>query len=51
VEIPANTTADVYLPEKANGQVFEAGKKVEAEEKDGRFVIHIGSGAYEFEVK
>jgi len=51
VKIPANTSADVYLPAKAGGGVFQDGQKVPAEERDGSFVVHIGSGAYAFELK
>jgi alpha-L-rhamnosidase len=51
VKIPANTTADVYLPAKPTAQVTESGKKVDAQIERGEFVIHIGAGTYEFEVK
>jgi len=51
LEIPPNTSADVYLPAKANAQVFEGGKQVSAEAREDAFVIHVGSGTYDFEVK
>jgi alpha-L-rhamnosidase len=50
-KIPANTSADLYFPAKAGAGVFEDGQKVAAEERDGSFVVHVGSGAYTFEVK
>jgi alpha-L-rhamnosidase len=49
--IPANTSADVYVPARRDTHVFERGKKVNADERDGLFKIHIGSGAYDFEVQ
>ena len=49
--IPANTSADVYLPAKPGAHVFEGGKRLEAEEREGAFFIHVGSGAYAFEVR
>jgi alpha-L-rhamnosidase len=51
VKIPANTTADVYLPAKPTAQVTEGGGKIEAQIEQGEFLIHIGSGTYEFKVK
>lgn len=51
VEIPANTAADVYLPARAHAVVFEAGKSVKTDGRDGEFMVHVGSGAYDFEVK
>jgi alpha-L-rhamnosidase len=51
VKIPANTTADIYLPANPTAQVTEGGEKVDAQIERGEFVIHIGSGTYEFEVK
>jgi alpha-L-rhamnosidase len=50
-KIPANTSADVYLPAVPNAHLFEKGKQLEAEIQDGLFVIHVGSGEYGFEVK
>lgn len=55
VEVPANTTATVYLPVKENSTVQEGGQpistqkdiKVIAGEK-GKTVIQIGSGKYHF---
>jgi alpha-L-rhamnosidase len=48
--IPANTSADVYLPKKQGATVFEGGKKIDAEARDDSFLVHIGSGTYQFEV-
>jgi alpha-L-rhamnosidase len=51
VEIPANTSAEVYLPAKAGAGVFEAGNRVKTESRGGEFLVSVGSGAYDFEVK
>jgi alpha-L-rhamnosidase len=51
VKIPANTTADVYLPAKPNAQVFEGEKKMDAQAREGLFIVHVGSGTYNFEVR
>jgi len=51
LEIPPNTSADVYLPAKTKAQVFEGGKKLNAETREDVFVVHVGSGTYDFEVK
>ena len=51
VKIPANTTADVYLPAKPNAQVFEGDRKMDAQAQEGMFIVHVGSGAYDFEVR
>jgi alpha-L-rhamnosidase len=51
VKIPANTTADVYLPAKPNAQVFEGEKKMDAQALEGMFIVHVGSGTYNFEVR
>ncbi|MCF6406416.1 glycoside hydrolase family 78 protein [Chitinophaga filiformis] len=54
VEIPANTTATVYMPVKSGGVIMENGKAV-SEQKDIRMVsgdkeqgLEIGSGKYHF---
>lgn len=55
VEIPANTTATVYIPVKGNNAVLESGKPV-TDQKDIRFIssdkevatLEIGSGRYHF---
>ncbi len=51
INVPANTSAEVYLPSKGNASVFEGGKKMDAETKDGSILVRVGSGAYDFEVK
>jgi hypothetical protein len=51
VAIPANTTATVYVPTLSNARVWEDGSPAEAQEENGSYVVQIGSGAYNFEVK
>lgn len=51
LKIPANTSADVYLPAKKGATVFEGGKKRETELRNGTFFVQVGSGTYEFAVK
>lgn len=52
VNIPANTTATIYLPATASGTITESGKPVtKSMYKEGRAVIQTGSGNYKFEVK
>ncbi|WP_144883778.1 family 78 glycoside hydrolase catalytic domain [Lacibacter cauensis] len=50
VEIPANSTAVVYLPAKPGQTVLLNGKKAVVMNADGRAVVKIGSGTYEFSV-
>jgi alpha-L-rhamnosidase len=50
ITIPANTTADVYLPAKSGASAFEDGKKLNDEARDGSFLVHVGSGTYDFKV-
>ena len=57
IEIPANTTATIYIPAKQASSVTEGGKML-AElkeitvtgEENGRVVVKAGSGKYHFEV-
>jgi alpha-L-rhamnosidase len=49
-EVPANSTAIVYLPAKQGATVLLNGKKTPANYKDGRAVVKIGSGVYKFTV-
>jgi alpha-L-rhamnosidase len=60
VEIPANTTATIYLPASKTADIIEGGKsinnrtdiKTEASSLvKGRTVIHVGSGKYTFNAK
>ena len=51
VTIPANTTADIFLPAAGGAQVAESGKKLEAQRKGDSQIVSVGSGSYTFEVK
>ena len=55
VEIPANTTATVYVPAGNAGQVTESGRPLAhaagvtfVKQEGGRAVLTIGSGTYRF---
>ena len=49
--IPANTSARVFLPAIAGAHVTEGGKSVQVQKESGEFVVRLGSGSYNFEVK
>jgi alpha-L-rhamnosidase len=51
VTIPANTSAKVFLPAIAGAHLVQDGKPMEAQAENGSFVVEIGSGSYNFEVK
>jgi alpha-L-rhamnosidase len=51
VTIPANTSASVVLPAIAGAHLTQDGNPLEARPENGSYVIHIGSGSYEYEVK
>jgi alpha-L-rhamnosidase len=51
VKIPANTSAKVFLPAIAGAHLTEGGNPVDTQQESGSYVIHIGSGSYNFEVK
>lgn len=58
VTIPANTTATVYLPATETAQILENGNVVEGNKdlkslgfKNGRALIQVGSGTYQFTVQ
>jgi alpha-L-rhamnosidase len=58
VTIPANTTALIYIPFSAGSTINESGKDISGikdiqvlGEENGRKVVKIGSGVYEFEVE
>ncbi len=51
VTIPPNTTARVSLPVISGARVTEGGNPVEGQTQDGSYVVRIGSGTYNFEVK
>jgi hypothetical protein len=55
VQIPANTSATIYLPAKENGTVKEGNINLKDKKeinvlgyKNGRAIIRIGSGSYQF---
>lgn len=53
VEIPANTTAVIALPAAQNELIYESGKRMNSQTivfKNGRAMIAVGSGKYEFKV-
>jgi alpha-L-rhamnosidase len=50
VQIPANSTAMVYVPAKTGQTILLNGKKVPAVYAKGRAVVKIGSGNYQFSV-
>jgi alpha-L-rhamnosidase len=51
VSIPANTTAQVFLPAIPNARVTDGGKRVRFRNEAASYVVRIGSGSYDFEVK
>ncbi|MGA2100215.1 MAG: family 78 glycoside hydrolase catalytic domain [Candidatus Sulfotelmatobacter sp.] len=51
VTIPANTSARVFLPAIAGAHLAEGGTSVEAQQENGSYIVHVGSGSYKFEVK
>ena len=51
VTIPANTSAKVFLPAIAGAYPTEDGTPLNAQAENGSFVVQVGSGSYNFEVK
>jgi alpha-L-rhamnosidase len=51
VTIPANAAAKVYLPVIANAQPMMDGQPISAQQESGSYVVDVGSGSYEFQVK
>lgn len=51
VAIPANTTAEVILPMRSGKNLKENGKNVAAKQESGNYVVHVGSGSYDFQVQ
>ncbi len=51
VTIPANTSATVFLPVLPGARLNEDGSSLEARQENGAYVVQIGSGVYDFEVK
>ncbi|ASU32381.1 glycoside hydrolase family 78 protein [Mucilaginibacter xinganensis] len=57
VEIPANTTATVYIPGSSSSAVLESGKAINAvpgitagDATDGYVAVNVGSGVYHFSI-
>jgi alpha-L-rhamnosidase len=51
VTIPANTSAKVFLPAFTGALLTEDGAPVAAQPEDGSYVVRVGAGSYNFEVK
>jgi alpha-L-rhamnosidase len=58
VEVPANTTATVRLPNATIGQVTETGKTLVSDkdlagvrQEEGAVIVNVGSGSYSFQYK
>ena len=58
IEIPANTTAEIYLPARSSGTVTEGGKSIAKakgitllREEPGTTVLAVCSGCYRFTVQ
>jgi hypothetical protein len=51
VEIPVNTTATIYLPATKKSIINENGKVIKTTYVNGRAIVKIGSGKYNFKVK
>nr|MBA2246579.1 hypothetical protein [Chloroflexia bacterium] len=51
VEIPSNTTAEVWIPGGPADRITEGGAEVSVRERrDGAAIVDIGSGTWEFSV-
>jgi alpha-L-rhamnosidase len=51
VTVPANTAAKVFLPAIKGAHLTNHGSPVDAPLEDGAYLVRIGSGFYDFEVK
>jgi alpha-L-rhamnosidase len=51
VTVPANATAKVFLPAIAGKQLMEDGQMITAEQHEGSYILQVGSGSYNFELK
>ena len=54
ISVPVNTTAEVYFPVDSTGDITEGGRVVprsKFKQKDGRLMLHLGSGTYAFAVQ
>ena len=49
--IPANTAAKVFVPAIAGAHLTESGGALDAQPEDGSYVVRVGSGTYNFEMK
>ena len=49
-EIPGNTTAIIYLPAGKTSIVNRDGKKISSGYENGRAIVKVGSGKYNFTV-
>ncbi len=51
-EIPANTSATVYLPATSGSRITQNGKNIASKQlKEGKVLVEVGSGEYVFTVK
>jgi alpha-L-rhamnosidase len=51
VTIPANTLAKVFVPAIVGAHLTENGSPLDAQPEGGSYVVHLGSGTYNFELK
>jgi alpha-L-rhamnosidase len=51
VTIPPNTSAKVLLPAIAGTRITKDGALVEPQQQGGLYLVQIGSGSYNFELK
>ena len=51
VTIPANTSAEIFLPAIAGALVTEGGNPIETKPEGSANLVQVGSGTYNFEVK
>jgi alpha-L-rhamnosidase len=51
VTIPANTSAQIFLPAIVGAHVFQDGAPTETRTENGSLVVRVGSGSYSFDVK
>jgi alpha-L-rhamnosidase len=51
VTIPANTSAEVFLPAIPGTRITQDGNSVEAQRAGESYLVRIGAGSYKFEVK
>ncbi len=51
ITVPANTLAKVFLPVIAGAHLTEDGSPLNAQAENGSYVVQVGSGSYNFEVK